>query len=586
MGNNEHSQPKHFLLQEAIDLIRAKRPKEAYPVLAQYLRIHPNSEEGWHLLSYVIHDPEKKIDCLQRVLDINPENIQAQERLEKFRAVIPPKAEEGAKSGRFPIWVTIALIIFVGLAILAGGLWGYRTLIGPTDTAVKPAPEISLAEESATQTPRATPLPGFFATMTPTATLTPIATRPPSMTLEQLDENTATQMDEIQAQVSELRQLAALHPVTRSVISQDYVRPILESAYLERHTKDEVADQARVLSILGLIDPTYDLYTKTINQIGEGIGGFYIPWTDELYVIGSTFSGIERFVFSHEYAHALVDQHYFLENVGVYPECISDTDRCLAIFALVEGDATYLMYQWLENYGTEEDINEIIAAQYAPIDRSISGSDLAPPYAVREIQFRYGEGALFVDHLYKIGRWPMVNLAYDSLPQTTEQILHPAKYQVREQPKPVEIPELEDILGDRWRLLASDTLGELGTEMILGYSFDRLTQIDPLIAKEAAVGWGGDHYQVFYKGITNGKVLAAAWAWDTRTDADQFWIALDAYLNLRYRKNRVDHPEGNCWEKLNEEYACIFRKGSATLWLIGPDSDTMGLVLSQYESFR
>jgi len=365
-------------------------------------------------------------------LDINPENIQAQERIEKLREAIPPTVEEQAKSRGFPIWATIALIIFAGLAILAGGLWGYRVLVGPTGTTAVPPPEISQAEETATPTPKATPLPGFFATVTPTATatLTPSATHPPSMTLEQLDENATAQMDEIQAQVSELRELAALHPVTRSVISQDYVRPILESAYLERHTKDEVADQARVLSTLGLIDPTYDLYTKTINQIGEGIGGFYIPWTDELYVIGTTFSGIERFIFSHEYTHALVDQHYFLDSVGVYPECISDTDRCLAISALAEGDATYLMYQWLENYGTEDDINEIIAAQYAPLDRSISSSDLPPPYVVRETQFRYGEGALFVDHLYKIGRWAMVNLAYETLPQTTEQILHPAKYQI------------------------------------------------------------------------------------------------------------------------------------------------------------
>ena len=136
----------------------------------------------------------------------------------------------------------------------------------------------------------------------------------------------------------------------------------------------------------------------------------------------------------------------------------------------------------------------------------------------------------------------MVNLAYETLPQTTEQILHPAKYQIREKAKPVEVPELHGILVDSWRLLASDSLGELGTEMILGYGSNRLAQIDPAIAVEAAAGWGGDHYQIFYKGTTNGKVLAATWVWDTRTDADQFWIALDAYLNLRYRKNRVDHP--------------------------------------------
>ena len=140
----------------------------------------------------------------------------------------------------------------------------------------------------------------------------------------------------------------------------------------------------------------------------------------------------------------------------------------------------------------------------------------------------------------------MINLAYEALPQTTEQILHPFKFQVRENAKPVEIPDLGDILGDSWRLLASESLGELGTEMILGNSSNRLAQIDSTNAAEAAAGWGGDHYQVFYKGTTNGKVLAEVWTWDTRTEADQFWAALDEYLNLRYRKKSLEHPSGNC----------------------------------------
>lgn len=583
--NNQHP-TKHFLLQEAIELLRAKKPKEAFPVLAQYLRINPDSEEGWFLLSYAVQESDKKIDCIERVLKINPENMQARERLQKLRDIIPPEEPEEPEPRKFSLWATLGIIFVIGSIILVGGIWGFRTLFGAPPTVIAPTEELASVEETLTPTPRPTYPPDAFATATPTFTLTPSPTLPPTITPAALDENTTTQMDEIEAQVSELRDLNALQPVTRSVIGLDYVRPILEHVYLERHTRDEVADQARVLSVLGLIDPTYDLYTKTINQIGEGIGGFYIPWTDELFVIGETFSGIERFIYAHEYTHALTDQHFDLSTFGVYPECLSDSDRCLAISALVEGDATYLMYQWLEKYGTEEDINDIIAAQYAPLDHPISRATIPPPYVVREIQFRYGESAIFIDHLYQIGRWQMVDLAYDRLPETTEQILHPQKYQVREGAKPVEIPVLNDILGDRWRLLASDSLGELGTEMILGYAFDGLDRIDPETAKKAAVGWGGDHYQVFYKGTTNGKVLAAAWTWDTLTDAFQFWDALDAHVHLRYDKNSVEHPDGKCWEKLNEEFACIFKVGSETLWIIAPDRDTMELVRSQFNSFQ
>ena len=51
MDEEKTNPERHFLLQEAIDLMRAKQPKDALPVLVQYLRIHPDSEEGWFLLT-------------------------------------------------------------------------------------------------------------------------------------------------------------------------------------------------------------------------------------------------------------------------------------------------------------------------------------------------------------------------------------------------------------------------------------------------------------------------------------------------------------------------------------------------------
>jgi hypothetical protein len=577
MDGKEDGGRRHFLLQEAIDLMRARRPNEAYPVLAQYLRINPKSEDGWLLMSYIVQDPEKKIECLERVLDINPNNIPAMERLDKFEEVEFEEARKPKTLWGFPVWAIFAITIVLGVAILIGGYWAFVRVIGPARIGA----QVTIVSLTPTQT--FTPV---FATMTPTSTPTPSPTILASPTPPPLDEDTEEQMQEIQSQVIELRGLAQTNPLTRAVISLEHVRPLLESIYLDRHTKDEVADQVRVLSILGFIEPTYDLYTKTLNQIGEGIGGFYVPWTDQLYVIGTEFSGIERFVYSHEYDHALVDQHYALDKVGVYPECLSDSDRCLAISALVEGDAMYLMYQWLEQYATEDDILQIIEAQYAPLDYTISSSNLPPPFAVREMQFRYGDGAEFVDHLYQIGKWEMINRAYETLPQTSEQILHPEKYQVREGARQVEIPDFALLLGVGWRKLHSDSLGELGTEMLLAYGIDRLTQIDLETAIEAATGWGGDHYQVFYKGTTNERVLVANWTWDSKTDADQFWAAMEEYLYLRFLNDTVGHPKGPCWRKSYEEYTCIFRSGFDTLWVIAPELHLVEAIRKEFDTFK
>ncbi len=587
MTGNEEERPKHFLLQEAIELLREKRPDDAFPVLSQYLRINPDSEEGWMLLSYAIKDLEKKIDCVERVVNINPANQTAVERLRKLHSMIQSDIEPQPKNAiGVPIGAIVGAIVGIGLIILVAGIWGFQALNNATSTITQATQVSSAIDPSATQTPEATNTPTFTATVIPAFTSTPAPTLPPTATSAPLDADTMSQMDEIQNQVAAMRQLVPLSPVSRFIISQESVRPILESRYLQYNTREGVEDQVRVLSTLGLVEPFYDLYSRSVEQIGEGIGGFYIPGANELYVIGETFSGVERFVFAHEYTHALTDQHYALDSVGVYPVCLNNADRCLAISALVEGDATYLMYQWLESYGTEEDKNDIIAAQYAPIDRTISRLTLPPPFVVREVQFRYQESTEFIEHLYQIGKWQMINLAYGTLPQTTEQILHPHKYQEREGAKPVEIPDLQGILGDRWRQLASDTLGELGTELILGYSSNGLNQINSDVAKLAAAGWGGDHFQMYYKGTTNDRILAAAWTWDTRTDADQFLAAISEYLDLRYLKKRIGHPHGLCWEKIIEENSCIFQRGSDILWIISPDMDTLELVKSQFQGFR
>lgn len=578
-SDDQYSLPDHFLLQQAIELMQAKRLHEARPLLMQYLRLNPNSEKGWFLLSYAVAEPERKADCLRRVLELNPTHWRAQERLEPLKT--SPKnvnaRKPKRKRGGFPIWATAGLFTILGIVVVAVGIFGFRIL----RDAPRPEP---LAAAQDTSTPSPAPQ-ASRATPTSTATITPTPSPPAPATQVQQNPQVAAQMDTIQNQVAELRGLEALSSVPRTMLEEGQVQPFLEGLYLERNTKDAVADQARVLSALGLIDPTYDLYSKTIHQLGEGLGGFYVPWTDELFVIGNQFSGIERLVFAHEYDHALVDQHFALEAIGVYPECLTDMDRCLAITALIEGDATYLMYAWLDVYGTDEDVNDILEAQYTPTDRVISSTHLPPLYLVRETQFRYEDGYHFVQYLIERGKWQMVDLAYGRFPTTSEQILHPEKFQAGEMAKPVETPDLQAILGDDWRMLAFDTLGELGTELILGYGANYLANVEPHIAKEAAKGWGGDNYQMYYKSTTNQKVLVVNWVGDSWTDTYEFTEALEARLNIHYRGNTVEHDTGACWELLNDHYACVFKTKYKALWISAPSMEILEQVHALYPDF-
>jgi len=92
------------LLQQAEKLLREGRKQSALPLLAEYLSGHPDSVRAWWMLSYAVPDQKRQIDCLEKILQIEPGNHAAQTRLEKIKAAQPsqprisPFVEEGSEA--------------------------------------------------------------------------------------------------------------------------------------------------------------------------------------------------------------------------------------------------------------------------------------------------------------------------------------------------------------------------------------------------------------------------------------------------------------------------------------------------------
>src|SRR4030067_599627 len=72
-------------LKRAADSIRAGDYGSARVILIETLRLPPDAEEGWVVVSYALEDPKEKIRCLERVLHLNPDNQLAQHRIAKLR---------------------------------------------------------------------------------------------------------------------------------------------------------------------------------------------------------------------------------------------------------------------------------------------------------------------------------------------------------------------------------------------------------------------------------------------------------------------------------------------------------------------
>jgi tetratricopeptide (TPR) repeat protein len=69
------------LYAQATIALKAKRNDEARKLLAEVLRLNPRHEDAWLALASVLTDMRQAIDCLKRVLAINPQNATAQEWL-------------------------------------------------------------------------------------------------------------------------------------------------------------------------------------------------------------------------------------------------------------------------------------------------------------------------------------------------------------------------------------------------------------------------------------------------------------------------------------------------------------------------
>ncbi len=67
------------LFAQATAALKAKRNDEARQLLAEVLHLNPRNEEAWLALASSLDDMRQAIDCLNRVLLINPHNATAKE---------------------------------------------------------------------------------------------------------------------------------------------------------------------------------------------------------------------------------------------------------------------------------------------------------------------------------------------------------------------------------------------------------------------------------------------------------------------------------------------------------------------------
>jgi hypothetical protein len=338
------------------------------------------------------------------------------------------------------------------------------------------------------------------------------------------------QIDAVVAQVPAIRGLEPTRTVPYRFITRDQFAAQFHAQFAQDNPPAQLSAEEALDKHLGVLPPDADLAALATQLYTSQVLAFYDPKTKDFTVIqqpGAEFTPTDKVTVAHEYDHALQDQHWDLGKLQTVDP--TEGDRAAAISALAEGDATDVMSQWALQNLTLEQMTAL--GSVTPEEQQLL--DSMPLLLRHSLEFPYNSGFLFVTTLQASGGWDAVNAAWDKPPASTEQIMHPEKYQAGDQPITVALPDVAAKVGPAWKAAVTETEGELTTGIWLADGVDSGTGAlglpDPLPNADAAAGWGGDRL-VSLDGPNGTWAVVWQTAWDTAQDATEFSTAATAVM--------------------------------------------------------
>jgi hypothetical protein len=346
----------------------------------------------------------------------------------------------------------------------------------------------------------------------------------------------------IETRLERIRGLKFSEPVKRVEIDRTQLRETLMTDLQEEY--EDILKEKALYVALHVMDSEADLYQMYVDMLTSQVASYYDTGDHTFYEVldPDEPSAFREYIAAHELLHALQDQHHYLD------EEFDNDDQFLAYLCLVEGDAVFHQIKYLEGmtYLEKKLLFEYISTLDIPVVNILLENMLS---------LRYDLGYDFVTAMNFSG----VDTLYESLPVSTEQVMHPEKYMAHELPIEVDIPLIPG-----WNELTTNTMGEAIMITILK------EHISSEKAAEAAEGWGGDTYGYYQKGEDYLFILNTFW--DTEEDAKEFY---EAYYDFTLSWSNKSIKE------IDED---IYETPTGFLALIQKNSQVIVIESSSYEA--
>lgn len=270
---------------------------------------------------------------------------------------------------------------------------------------------------------------------------------------------------------------------------------LAKEEYAQRFVQAEMS-----MKKLGFVPRDFNLREFVSKSSGQEIAGYYDPETKTISLLNWVPADRQEPILAHELTHALQDQNYDLSKwmKAAQKQKGDDADEsAVARKAVVEGQAmvVYLDYMLKPVGRTLQDTPDILYAMEDPAVKGMIDSQLVhdSPMVMREAgEFAYKEGLIFEGELlHKGGKRMAFAGAFARPPKNSHEVLHPEAYMSGEKLPPLRIPDMKNLLEDRYEVYDSGSIGELDVRALLKQYGERR------IADNLSAEWQGGSYVLY-----------------------------------------------------------------------------------------
>jgi hypothetical protein len=351
--------------------------------------------------------------------------------------------------------------------------------------------------------------------------------------------------------------LKARKTIHYDLITRDKVNQFLKDRIKESVKPEELRAEEMTLKKLGFVPPEFNLEKSTVDLLTEQAAAFYDYHRKKLFLTDWAPSAMQDSALVHELAHALADQHFHLERFIKQGGKSDDSE--IARMAVMEGQATWLMTEVQarragQTIATTPGLLDAMsgatedgASQY-PVFNSV------PLYLRETLVFPYTEGGRFQNAVYaKMGKVAFAEV-FRHPPDTSQQILHPAKYFDHIEPTHPAFPQVAP--GKGYKDLSEGMLGELDHAILIrqyGTSQE---------ASAIAPHWKGGRYSLVENKKQARVILRYVSEWDSAEIAQDFFRFYRQVLQKKWKKMDVTGESDATWSGTGDDgYFVVRRSG-------------------------